>query len=220
MAIRSLIGKVKWYSRKHGWPNLIKLFLQKIYFTVNEKDAVFALDLKTEKIDQSLSRENIRVERYRSIGDIPSEDMEELIRLKNRDILMPFLKSFFERGADLWLTKEDGALVSLIWTSIGGFSAYYNGIQVLPNDVVFHAGETFKDYRGRNLLAIMMCKVCVRLQEEGISRAYSASHIKNNPSVKSQAKVLKMVGSVRCYNILKWQIAIWDKVFQRPGPGT
>jgi hypothetical protein len=211
MGVKAFIAKVTWYQKKHGWLKLIKLFLQRIYWQFNDKSVVYTLDLKTMEINKSILRENMNVESYYKIEDIPFVDMENLIKLKNKHILMAFLKSFFERGATLWLTKEEGILVSLIWTSIGGFSSYYDGIQIFPDDVVFHAGETFLEFRGHNILAIMIWLVCKKLKEEGISRVYSATHIKNKASVRSQEKVLKRIGAVRCFNILKWQIAIWDK---------
>ena len=144
----------------------------------------------------------------------PSKDIEILTKLKSKEVLMSFLKSFFDRGAILWLTKEDGKLVNVIWTAVGGSNGYFgycDGVKMVSSDVMFLAGETFQEYRGRNILRITLSLICMKLKERGISRAYSVPNINNYISVRSQAKIFKIMGTVRSFRFFKWHIAIWDK---------
>lgn len=200
-----------WYHNKHGWIKLTKLFLKRIWWRLNNKVVMYYFDLSMMEVDKSILRENVFVESYEKMQDIPLNDLEILTKLKSKEILLPFLKKFFDRGAILWLTKEDGKLVNLIWTLVGGFNGYYEGLPIVSSDAIFLATETFPEYRGRSILRITIILVCLKLKERGIARVYSVSNINNDISVRSQAKVLKRMGTVRSFGFIKWYIAIWDK---------
>ncbi|MFH1335122.1 MAG: hypothetical protein ABII96_01260 [Candidatus Zixiibacteriota bacterium] len=211
MGVKSFIRKVIWYHKKHGWLKLTKLSLERIWWHLNDKGVMYYLDLSTMEVDKSLLRENVFVESYEKMQDIPLKDIEILTELKSKEILMVFLKRLVDRGATLWLTKEDGKLVNVIWTLVGGLNGYYEGLPIVSSDVIFLAGETFPEYRGRSILRITISLVCLKLKERGISRVYSVPNIKNDISVRSQSKVLKRMGTVRSFGFFKWYIAIWDK---------
>lgn len=213
MAISLFIRKVRWYHNKHGWAKLIKLAAMKVRDCINKKEYINLLDLNTLKVDNTLKQDGITVECYNQESDIPANDMEQLIKLKSEEILLPFLNKFFNRGATIWLAKKDGCIVSLIWSLNGGFNGFYTGMPICPNDTVIFAGETFPEFRGRNYFAIMIILICEKLKLAGISRAYVAAHINNKASQKAQSKILKRIGAVRYFQLNNWHIVVWDKKY-------
>ena len=212
MSVKSFFRKVLWYQKKHGTVHLIKLFLERNWQRFNKKEFMYLLDLKTMSVDNSILRGNISVESYSSQEDIPSKEMEQLVKLKSIEILRPALRSFFDRCATLWLAKQDDKPVSLCWTITGGFKGYYSGLHVWHDEAIILAVETFSKFRGHNYCPIMIDLICERLKEGGISRVYIGTHIKNNPMQRSLSKTnAKRIGAVRYCGILKWYIVIWDK---------
>jgi RimJ/RimL family protein N-acetyltransferase len=102
-------------------------------------------------------------------------------------------------------------VVGIFWTLIGGFDGFYSGLPIFPNDAVFLAGETFSEFRGRNVMPTMMSLVLLKLKEAGVSRVYAGSHVKNAASKRTISKVFKRLGTLRSLKFCKWHIAIWDK---------
>lgn len=211
MGITSFIRRVQYYHNKHGWAKLIKLAPIKAWDRINKKEYMYLLDLHTLENDNSLTQDGVVVECYNKVSDIPAKDMEQLINLKSKEILFPFLNNFFNRGATLWLAKKDLSIVSLIWSLNGGFNGFWMGMPMWPNDAIIFAGETFPEFRGRNYFAIMIILICKKLRLAGISRAYGAAHLNNKASQKAQSRIWKRIGAVRYFNLTKWHIVIWDK---------
>lgn len=211
MGISTLIKKVQWYHAKHGWARLINLAIMKTWDRINKKEYMYFLDLNTLEVDNTLKRNGVTVECYNKESDISANDIEQLTKLKSKEILLRFLNRFFNRGAILWLAKRKGEIVGLIWSLNGGFEGFWVGIPICPKDAIILAGETFPEFRGRNYFAIMIILICEKLKATGISRAYGAAHIHNKASQKAQSKIWKRFGAVRHFQISKWHIAIWDK---------
>jgi len=211
VGISSFIRKIAWYHNKHGWGKLIKLAAMNVLDRINKKEYMYLLDLNKLEVDNAFKQKGVMVECYNKESDIPANDMEQLIKLKSKEILLPFLKRFFDRGATLWLAKKDGYIVSLIWSLNGGFKGFYMGLPICPNETVIMAGQTFSEFRGHSYFAIMIMLICEKLKASGISRAYMGAHVNNKASQRAQAKILKRIGAVRHFHINRWHIAIWDK---------
>lgn len=211
MGITSLIRRVQWYHNKHGWSKLIWLGVAKTWDRVNKKEYINFLDLHSLEVDDTFKQAGVNVGCFSKESDIPDNDIEQLIKHKNKEILSQFLSRFFKRGATLWLAKKDGDIVSLIWSLNGGFSGFYTGIPICPNDTIVFAGETFPEFRGHNYFAMMILLICEQLKLGGMSRVYVAAHINNKESQKAQSKILKRIGAVRYFQLSNYHIAIWDK---------
>ena len=214
MKIRSFIKKIQWYHNKYGgWGNLIMRVAVKGWSIIDKKEYIYLLDFNTLEVGNTLKHDGIVVESYYKISDIPANDMAQLIKLKSKEILLPFLNSFFNRSARLWIAKKDDGIASVIWTLNGGFNGFYMGIPICPNETIFLAGETFSEFRGHNYLAIVMILICEILKQSGIIRAYSGAHMKNKASQKAQSKIFKRIGAVRYFQLHNWQFVIWDKKY-------
>jgi len=211
MRIDSFIRKIKWYHNKHGWAKLVSLAAMNIRDRMNKKEYMYCLDLNTLEFDNTIKKSGVTVESFNKELDIPANDMEQLITLKSKEILLPFLNKFFNRGATIWLAKKDGCIVGLVWSLNGGFNGFWMGMPICPHDTIMIAGETFPEFRGRNYFAIMIILICEKLKLTGTSRAYGASHINNMASQKAQSKIWKRVGAVRYCQLRNWHIAVWDK---------
>jgi hypothetical protein len=212
MSVKVFLKKVAWYQKKHGSIELLKLFIVKNWRRLNNKGIMYLFDLKTMPTDRDMSRQGIAVACYKAAADIPINDMTHLIDLKSKEILLPFLKSFFDRGATLWLGKDGEKIVSLCWTKVGGFQAYYSGLIIWPDEAIILAVETFSEFRGLNYCPVMIGLICKKLKEYGVSRVYIGTHIKNISMQRSLSKTnAKRIGIVRTYKLFNRYITIWNE---------
>lgn len=213
MGVGSFVKRVKWYYNKHGWLRLGKLTVIKLWSRVNRKEYINLIDLNMLEVDNTFNLDGITVVAYKKELEISPEDMEQLVKLKSKEILLPFLEKCFHRGATLWLAKKEESIVSLFWSLNGGFNGFYIGIPICPNETILFSGETFSEFRGRNYFAIMIILICKELKLTGISRAYVGAHIYNEASQKAQSKILKRIGAVRHFELNNCHIVIWDKKY-------
>lgn len=211
MSVKSFTGRVLWYQKKHGSIRLIRLSFQKALTWINRKEVLYCLDLNTIEADSGPLGDGVTVDCYHKAYDIPLADMEQLVRLKGKEVLTTFLESFFGRSASLWLMRENGKIASLVWSKVGGFSGYYMGVPIFPNDAIMMAGETFPDFRGRRFISALMRAICESLKKNGISRVYGGAHVSNVASQRAQSKAWRRIGVLRHFGLAKWHIAIWDK---------
>jgi hypothetical protein len=87
--------------RKHGLLGVIRISASRLLRIFNNKEAVFVYDLQEYRLDGWEGPTNLTIKRYGAIDDIPEDEVAQLVKLKGKDILMRFLRKFFERGAEL-----------------------------------------------------------------------------------------------------------------------
>lgn len=190
---------------------LIGMFFERVWEIAVRKEDVYAQDLTTMISDSRSMLDGISVECYNKSSDIPTDDLGLLDRFNTKEMMMAYFTKYFDRGWCLWLAKKDGKVVSRVWTIIGGdkVNGFYCGVPILANDAVIMAGETFAKFRGRSYMAAMRRLVCEKLRDTGVSRVYSAAHIRNKAAQKSQAKSAIRIGTVRHLRFFKRYMVMW-----------
>lgn len=211
MNLKTLHKILLWYLKKHGLMRLIKLFFIKGWRRINNKESVFFFDLDTVNVGSIDVSEKLTVVSHDTAETISPENMKQLIQLKSKEILLPFLDSFFHRGATLWLAKIDDKVAGLQWTIIGGFDGFYS-FPMSNRDAIVLAVEVFQDYRGHSIWPAIMQLVCCSLKTAGISRIYLKVHVGNAPMQRSIRKTIsKRIGTVREIHLFNKFIVIWDE---------
>lgn len=212
MSLKNSFKNILFYRKKHGLKRLIKLSFLKLWHDyINIKEVVFVFDLRGNEFGSINTPHNLIVMPYNSKESIPCNDIEQLIELKSREILLPFLDKFFGYDATFWLAKMDGKVVGLQWSLTGGFNGFYS-LPIASNEAIFLAAEVFPAYRGYSIYTHMTHLTCLKLKENGISRIYFKVHVSNTSSLKSASKTKsRNIGTVRTIKILNKYITIWDK---------
>ena len=202
-----------YHNRAVQFLRLIKTFLKRVWEIMVRKEVLYVQDLTTMDADSGLILNGISVECYTKPSDIPADDIELLKRFKTKEMVMAYFAEGFDRGSCLWLAKKDGRVVSRVWTIIGGakVNGFYCGHPILSNDAIIMAGETFFEFRGRRYMAAMRRLVCEKLRDAGVTRVYSAAHIRNKAAQRSQAKSATRIGVTRHLRFFKWYIVLWCK---------
>ena len=130
---------------------------------INNREVMFYVDLNDMKKRNLNFPKNLIVEFYANIEDIPQKYMEQLIELKSKEILLTFLKRFFQRNASLWLGILDNNLVGIKWTIIGGFDGFWS-LPITSNDVIVFSTEVLSDFRGQGINPAMLKLIFSKLQ--------------------------------------------------------
>ena len=211
MNLKSIYKQLLFYLKKHGLRKLIGVALIKFWRNhINLKEVVFFYDLDTWNNDGSFS-DHLFVESYDTMASISQENMEQLVRLKNKEIVVSFLDSFFRRGATLWLAKTNKTIVGLQWTLIGGFNGFYS-LPISSRDAIILAVEIFPAFRGQAIYSDMTHNLLLKLKEMKISRVYFKVHVTNKSMLRGVSKInSKRVGIVRSFSLFNRHITIWDK---------
>jgi hypothetical protein len=211
MGITTLFKRIEWYHKKYGWAKLMKRTLIELRDRIDKRRYLNFLELHNLEVDSTWRQAGLTVACYKKESDIPANDIEQLIKLKSRLILFPFLNRYFQRGATLWLAKKNEDIASLIWSLNGGFNGFYEGLPISPNDSIIFAGETFPQFRGRGYFGTMIMLISEKLKLAGVSRVYVAVSFHNDAGINAQAKVLNRIGAVRYFRLGDYHIAIWAR---------
>jgi len=209
---RRFIDKLKWYLRKHGFFRLVWLALLGAWRgCINNKYVMFYSDLEGLEQDLWQPEDSPVVTAYSDVRSIPDQDFRQLGEVKGEAVLLPFLDSFFRRGAVLWLAKLDGRVVGLQWTIRAGFKGFY-AFPLTSKDVVTLAAEVFPPYRGRGIHSRMKRCIFHELKESGMSRVYWLIRVWNRASLRSTGKQNAVqLGIVRIIHLFNAWITVWSK---------
>ena len=218
--------------------NKINLFFQKIIWNVSEdgllKTSRRMINVGWRKIfqekvlvsyinctmlpdDEFLLPDNIEVERYKKLEDLPAVFMDRLrssikrkfMKAEAVDYYLDSLLGLFREGGELWVAKYNQQFASYFWAFLGGYSL----IAMLPltsKDVDTIGSFTFPEYRGHKILPTLVRYASFKLREEGAQRLYGYSNIWNKSSIHSFANIgLEILGIGRQFRILGRTIVIW-----------
>jgi GNAT superfamily N-acetyltransferase len=212
MTLASLFKRFLWYKQKHGLKRLIWLSLKRLWEKINNKEVMFLFNLDSIPIETVEDLRSICVQSHRVLESIPKGDIDQLIRLKGKDILNPFLQHFFQRGATLWIAKMDEKVVGYDWTLVGGFDGFYS-MPMTAKDAIILAVEVFPEFRGQCIASAMRLLSFAELRQNGVSRVFAKVHVANVSGLKSMVKNgSQEIGKVRTFKILAKHITIWDNV--------
>jgi len=155
---------------------------------------------------------HLTVKRYDAIDDIPEEEMAQLVQLKGKDLLSRFLRSFFERGAHLWIAKLGTEVVGVQWTLVAGFNGFYS-MPISKNEIIICAVEVFPSFRGRGIWPAMISLVNAYLEKQGFVRSYVKIKLWNKASLRSIGKTnARRIGTVRTLRVWNKYVSVWDRI--------
>lgn len=201
-----------WYLKKHGLLGAIRISAPRLLRIFSNKEAVFVYDLQESRLDGLEGPTHLTIKRYGAIDDIPKDEMVQLVQLKGKDLLLGFLRSFFERGAHLWIAKLESKVVGVQWTIVAGFNGFYS-MPILKNEIIVCAVEVFPTFRGRGIWPAMISLLNTYLKKQGFARSYVKIKLWNKPSLKSIAKTnARRIGTVRTLKVWNKYVSVWDRV--------
>ena len=212
MQIYALYQQYQWYRLKHGLVKLIKLAWVKFWHHyVIRSLYLFSLDLRADDKVIGPCGSEVSLESYLTLESIRPQDFAQLIELKGKAVLLPFLRSFFDRGARLWLAKVEERVVGLRWTLVGGFHGFHC-MPIASTEVVLLAVEVFEAYPGRGIYSKMTRELLWELKKQGVSRVYLTVHSRNISMLRAMRKTgIPMIGSVRNFELFGCYVTVWDK---------
>lgn len=200
-----------WHLRKHGLLGMIRTSASRFVRTFRNKEAVFVYDLQENLIDGQEGLTNLTIKRYGGIDDIPENEMAQLIQLKGEDLILRFLRSFFDRGAHLWIARLESDVVGVQWTIVGGFNGFYS-MPISKNEIIVCAVEVFFAFRGRGIWPAMINSVNAYHKKQGFARSYVKVKLWNKASLRSIGKTnARRIGTVRAFSVWSKDISIWDR---------
>jgi len=199
------------YYKKHG---LLKTFqkvcqdVQHLFF--KSQMVLYYAELK-ELPDTGLSLpQNINIECRRTYDDAYLSDMQKLTDYRSEKLLTKKIKDRFEKGAVLWIIKQDGAIAGFIW-SIRGKTVKPYYIPLTPDDVFLFDVEVFDTFRGRGLYPLLTNYMVGKLKSEGVIRAFGDIRAWNASSILGAKKTyFHKLAEVRTFNIFGRNITMWS----------
>lgn len=197
----------------------IKWLITTIYNRVIPRNQVIWFTDLTE-IDSAgfLLPDHIEVKRYYSLNEIDKEDYKTLVECGTA--LMGsagsiLIRERLNKGAVLWLLKENGRLAGYRWT-IAKDTLLQTYMPQTETDVHEFANEIFPGFRGRNFGQLTFQQTLIMLKNEGFKRYYAEIYKSNIRALKSTAKtVLKQIGVARRFNLLGRNVVIWYDMYNK-----
>jgi RimJ/RimL family protein N-acetyltransferase len=197
----------------------LRWLFQTIYHrAIPQKQIIWFADLtEIDDTDFCLPAE-IEIRRYTSRKELSKEDYEALV--ENGTALMGsaariLIDQRLEKGATLWLLKENGSLAGYRWTIVKDTLL---GTYVPHTDLDVHefGVEVFSGYRGRNVFQVFVKHALITLKNEGYKRFFTEVHIWNARSMKAMSKTdLKKIGLARRFQFWGRNIVIWCDIYNK-----
>ncbi len=213
-----MLGKLKYWIRKHGVVNLVKLFFEHLRRRFMEPgEVLFYADASELEDREYRHAEGLTMERHENKSDIPREDLEALYAEKGgEEAFAPFLDKFFRRGAVFYIVKLDGKVAGYQWSAVGWPEGFYR-VPLVPTDAVLHASETFPAFRGKGINPWLTDRILFSLRDHGATRVYAAVRAWNKVNIRSLPKTnLKIIGTslesrLFGYRVCSWKASQFEK---------
>jgi len=202
---------IPWYIKRQGLTGFLKAGWDRIWHNVNNNDYLYVYDLQNNVIPNITSEQDLSVQSFIDFDSIPPGILEQLIQNKAKDIVIPFLKRFFKKGAILWVALKQNTVLGLQWTQTGAKKRFHS-IPLLDNDAIILASEVFVQYRGRNIWPSLMRQTLLQLLDSGIRRVYIMTNVNNKSMQRSIRKTgAKLLGAVRTISLFGNYVSVWNK---------
>lgn len=190
--------------------NWLRIFLYRRI--IPQKQVIWYTDLTRLNTKGFILPDNLKLERYDSMEKISEVDLKSLLEFNSdlmgsaTSILIP---ERFQKGAVLWLLKENGQLAGYRWTIVNNHvtPTYFPHT---ANDVHSIGIEILPNYRGRDLQDNFQKQMWITLKNEGFHRFYSETHLWNKRAIKAFLKTGQAkVGTATRFYFLGKNIVIW-----------
>jgi len=207
--LKVIFFRIKSYGLVYGIKWLIVMCYHRV---IPQKQVIWCIDLTKLYAKTLLLPDNIEIQRFDAINQVSQKDIEKLID-SNSDLMgsaaSMLIRERFNKGAALWLLKENGQLAGYQWT----ISNNHETPTYLPHtetDVHTIGIELLKEFRGRDLLYLFQVSTFITLKNNGFKRHYLETYLWNKRALKAFSKIgLRKIGIARRFNFLGKNIVIW-----------
>jgi hypothetical protein len=207
------LKRLVYIIRHEGHIAGIKWLTYAIYHRcIPEKQIIWCMDLTKLNTDGLLLPDNLKLERYHSMKQVDDHDLKTLIAFHSdlmgsaTSILIP---ERFNKGAVLWLLKEDCQIAGYQWT-IANNHATPTYFPHTEGDVHSIGIEIMPDYRGHNLQNIFQKQMWIILKNEGFKRFLSETYLRNERAIKAFSKTgQRGIGIASRFNFFGKNVVIW-----------
>jgi len=159
--------------------------------------------------------DTLKIERINSINQINEKDLKMLT--ESRSDLMGsaasiLIRERFDKGAVLWLLKENGHLAGYRWT-IANNHVTPTHVPHTETDVHSIGAELFDGFRGRYLFDMFLRGTFIILKSDGFKRFYSETYLWNKRAIKAILKTgLSKIGTATMISIFGKTFVIWHEM--------
>jgi hypothetical protein len=207
--LKALYLKVK----SNGFVYASKWLITTLYHRlIPQKQIIWYTDL-TEIDSEGFSMpDNVVIQRFYSADQVDKEDLKTLIEC-GTDLMGSagsiLVRERFNKGAVLWLLKENGRLAGYRWSIINNHvtPTYFPHTET---DVHSIGIEIFPGFRGGDLFRLFHEGTKVVLKKEGSKRFYSETHLWNKRAVKAYSKTNShKIGIATRFSVFGKNVVIW-----------
>lgn len=190
MSVKMFIHRIIRYFKRHGLFATGKRFFEKFWWDViRRRNIIYYVELTKCSLQEFELPEHYAIECKKTGEDIISSELETLYSYRGEKIVQNQMQDHFSKGAYLWLIKNDGQVVGMVWMiREHTLKPYY--WPMMPGDVHLFDNEIFPDYRGRGINAVFLNGLVVELKDMGLVRAFIETRIINVSERKSLKKTL------------------------------
>jgi len=213
MSISTSISRLRFYFWRNGIRATLRRAAQELRRTLfANRMAVSYSELCEAGSWPAPFPSSITMERKQSEAELDPQDLEEIGKYENLDLVLPNWKERFEKGAACWLIRTEGHLAGYNWCLRGGTMRPYF-FPLLPNDVHFFDAFVFPPYRGKRLNLILVNHMLRSLREESAGQGYVFLDIAewNRPQLTSLGKnAYPSLGRASIWTIFGRTIVYWE----------
>jgi hypothetical protein len=194
-------------------PSMRWLFFEIFPKIVPQRKTIWVRDITEIEEEGFELPPNITTMPFRSCEEMEEGDLKLLIE-SNTELMGRraeyIIKERFDKGAVLWLIKEDGRLVGYRWI-IAKDPLYPTYFPHMESDIHGIDAEFFKDSRGKGLTGITQKKTMIALKQEGFKRWISEISPRNKSSIRANLKMgHQQIGVARRFSLFGRDIVIWS----------
>lgn len=207
------LKRLMYMIRREGFIGGIKWMCYAIYHRyIPEKQIIWCMNLTQLETTEFVLPDNLKLERYNSLEQVSDHDLKILFACHSdlmgsaTSILIP---ERFNKGAVLWLMKDDAHVVGYQWTIANNHTTptYFPHTE---GDIHAIGIEILPDYRGRNLQNIFQQQIWIILRNEGFRRYFSETYLSNKLALKAFSKTgQRGIGIAKRFYFLGKNVVIW-----------
>lgn len=197
---RGIFGGIKW------------LITTSYHRLLPQKQIIWCTDLTQMDAEGFSLPDNLKIQRFYSIDQVDKEDLKTLIECGTElmgSAASSLIRERFDKGAVLWLYKENGILAGYRWT-IANNHVTPTYLPHTETDVHSIGEEIFPAFRGRNLFLLVRTSCRIIMKNEGFKRFYSETYLWNKRAVKAILKAGgRQFGIATMFSIFGKNVVIW-----------
>jgi ribosomal protein S18 acetylase RimI-like enzyme len=210
MSISTSISRLNAYYRRNGvGATLRRAVLAGNRALFSGRTVLFYCDLEAKSSRPADLERVIAVERKRDETELNPQNLEEMTRFWNADLVHRSIRARFGQGASLWLMKCEGKLAGYGWT-LQGRTVEPHFFRLGHDDVHLFDFYVFPQYRGQGLNPLLVSYILRELASECGGRAFIEAAEWNHAQLASLRKTsFHRLGRASKFTIFRRTIVCW-----------